>query len=271
MRKLITTSMLVMALATGGGVHAADGPVAAKVNGTVITVQDIDDYSNAVGQAKGFKPKPGYAANELIKFELLAQEAIRRGMDKNLDKGDLVIAVVQQFRKEHPLTEEDVIREYNQRKAQAPDNPQYQVQGLAFATEKEAKAVIAGVTSGEPLRKYSAQSVDKNAKADGGEMGWFAAEDMHASFQRAVTSLKAGEVYQEPINMAGAYYVVRLGSIKNNNFPDYDEVKVELSKEMGRARYDAFLQDLTAKSNIERRPGYEEPKVLDPLNLRKAR
>lgn len=268
MRKWIAASMLAVTLA-GANAWAAEGTVA-RVNGVDIPLQALERYNEIAMSTKGFKPKPGYAVGVLIQYELVVQEGIRQGMDEKLERPDIVKQVVRKFLSEQSIDEADLRNEYKKRKAAAAGEPEYHLEGLGFSTEDEARLVILKLAQGDPLKKFIEQSVDKNLRKDAGDMGWLSMDNMHPSFQIAVAELNKGNIYKKPIPMAGNYYVIRLLGTRTDKMPSYESIRTDLGHDMLKVKYDAWLKSLEDKATIERMPGYEATKVIDPLNLRKT-
>lgn len=260
---------LAAVLAGMGALAMAAGPLAAKVNGVEITGQEVEEFNNSVAEKRGFKLKTGYATDELVTRELLAQEAIRHGKDKSLSKIELARVVFKEFAAANQFTEADVRKEYDKIKSEVPKKMEYKIRGIVVKNEADAKAIIAGLDAGKPFSSFVPQSIDENSKKDDGVMGWFELSDIDMSYRIALENLKPGMYYKRPVGTNYGYSVVKLDDVRDVGFPEYSELREGLTNKMSEERREKLLKPLRDNAKIERFPGYEPVKVIDISNLGK--
>lgn len=254
---------LAAILASGSALALAAGPLAAKVNGVDITAQEVDEFNATIEEKRGFKLKAGYAADELITRELLAQEAVRQGKDKNLDKTELARLVFKDFAATNGFGESDVRKEYEKMKSAEPKKTEYKIRGIVVKTEADAKTILAGLDAGKPFSSFVGQSIDENSKRDGGHMGWFELHNIDASYGAAVASLKPGNYYKKPVVTSYGYSVIKLDDTRDVGFPEYSEMRELLITRMSTERREKLLKPLRDNARIERFAGYEPVKTID--------
>lgn len=259
---------LAVTLLGAAGVALAE-QLAAKVNGVGITVQEVESFNNLVAEKRGFKLKPGAAVDELITRELLAQEAVRQGKDKTLDKLELARLVFKEYAEANAFGESDVKKEYERIKADAPKKTEYKVRAIVVKTEEEATAIIAGLNAGKPFSSFVSKSIDENSKNDNGNMGWFELHDLDPAFAGALLKLKPGTYQKTPVRSGFGVSVVQLDEVREGGFPEYSEVREQLIAKIRDERRDGLIKPLREKAKIERFSGYEAPKVIDLNNLNK--
>lgn len=248
----------------------AAGPWAAKVNGVEISAQEVEDFNAAVEEQRGFKLKPSVAADQLINRELLAQEAIRQGKDKNLDKIELARQVFKEFGDANTLSETDVRKEYDSLTAGMPKKTEYRLRGIVVESEAQAQSIIAGLDAGQPFSSFVSQSIDPHSKKDGGEMGWFIMSDIDRAYQIALQNLKPGSYHKKPVVTSAGYSVVKLEELREVGLPEYSKVREDLINKLNEARREKLMKPLRDSANIERSPDYESVKDRrDRLNLNK--
>ena len=261
MTKWMRYGAMALALLGAMGTTFAEQLVA-RVNGVAITVQDLDELNRFAYETYGLKLKTGVAVDQLIARELLAQEGIRRGKNQSLDKGELAQEVFSDYAKEHAFDENDVRREYEQRKAKAPKKTEYKIRAIVVKKEQDALTIIDGLNAGKPLSLYIAQSIDENSKKDGGDMGWLDLDELDPPFAGAVLSLKPGMYQKTPVRSSFGFAVVQLDDIREDSFPAYVDVRESLIATMRKERQETIMKSLSEKANIERFPGYESSKRI---------
>ena len=154
--------------ATSGGT-ADTSPALATVNGAPITQNFFDFYVKAAAgkqtSALSDEQKQN-ALDNLIRAQLVAQQAIKDGVDKNADTEDLLeltrLNVLQQTMEERYLkdkkpTDQELHQEYETQVANLPKT-EYHARHILVATEPFAQKVIERLEKGtkfvmEELRK----------------------------------------------------------------------------------------------------------------------
>ena len=126
--KPIRYAVLAAALTFAAAAHAQGGAVA-KVNGVAIPQSRADILVREMtAQGRPDTPEMRDAIKqELINREIVAQEAVKKGLDKrpevvtqiNLQRQAVLInAFLQDYVKSHPVTDDDVKKEYERVRAQ---------------------------------------------------------------------------------------------------------------------------------------------------------
>lgn len=234
----------------------AAGPLAAKVNNVVITAQEVDEYRQAMAGRTGFMMKPGEATVELIGLELIAQEAIRGGKDRSAGRQALANSIIKEFLAANPLTDEDVRREYERAKAAHPKETEYKLRAIVVKTDAEARRILAGLAAGKPFASFVHQSIDENAKRDGGAMDWMKPGDMSGSLSYALRDMKAGDLRSEPLQESYGFVVLKLDDVRDNPFPQYAEMRQHIAESLVRQRNERLLKPLAAKATIQQFEGF---------------
>ena len=180
MRPLLAAVALTLSSSAFGADSAAGG---AKVNGTVIPAYRIDAAVKsriAQGQADSPELRKGIR-DALINQEVVAQEAVKRGLDKQpataarieLDRQSaLVNAYFEDYLKKNPISDDMLRKEYERLKPQVPAK-EYRVRHILVEKEDDAKNIIAQIKKGGSFEKLAAEhSTDPGSKGRGGDLDW---------------------------------------------------------------------------------------------------
>src|SRR5574343_349896 len=134
-------------------------------------------------KAQGAPDSPELQAavkEELVRREILAQEAKKKGLDKNPNiQGQIELAkqavLIRAFLSEHvkanPISEAQLKAEYDVIKNNL-GSTEYKSRHVLAEKEDEAKAIIAKLDKGEKFSELAKQSKDPGSKDKGGELGW---------------------------------------------------------------------------------------------------
>lgn len=244
---------------------SADKPVAI-VNGKPISQTRVDVIVNertAQGQPDTPEAKTAIRDN-LIATEILAQEAVRSGIDRRADvttqmemakQTALIRAYLQDYVKTHPITEADMKAEFDRIKAQMGDK-EYKVRHILVATEAEAKDIIAQLNKGAKFEKLAAKSMDPGSKAKGGSLDWITRGNVVKPFGDALAALEKGKITQTPVKSDFGWHVIKLEDTRPVPVPPFEQVKPNLTQRMQSQQIEKLVADLRAKAKIE---GVEPP------------
>ena len=245
----------------------AAAPAAAKppkitVNGITIPVSRFAIMTQqAAGQGQADNPQvQAQIKDNLIKGEVVAQEAMKAGMDKSpevMDQLDfvkqqlLVRAYVADYMKKNPIKDEALKAEYNKAKS-AEGDKEYKAQHILVEDEKDAKNLIAQIKKGGNFDKLAKEkSKDAGSKDQGGKLEWTMPGNFVKPFSEAMVKLKKGEMTQEPVKTPYGYHIIKLEDTRGAKVPTFDEVKDKIRQSQQQTMMTKLLDDLRAKAKVD--------------------
>lgn len=236
----------------------------ATVNGVTIPQQRMDFFVRSfVAQGRQDTPElRNLVREELINRELLAQEAVRRGLNKTPDvateidlrRMDVLINAL--MRKLHSEPSEDAIRkEYDRVKNQLGAR-EYKVKHILVKNEDDAKEIISQIKGGASFEKIAGErSEDTGTRSRGGELDWGPASRYVKPFGDAITRLKKGEMTETPVKTNFGWHVIRLDDERALKVPPFEQVRGNLRQQIHqrtlKEAYEKVLADLRAKAKIQ--------------------
>ena len=233
----------------------------ATVNGSPIS-QARFDFMLKQSQQQGQPDSPEARKNlreKLIIEEVVAQEALKKGMDKSADvltqidlarQSILIRAYLQDYVKNYPVSDDALKAEYDKIKSQMGDK-EYHARHILVEKEAEAKDIIAKLKKGEKFEKLAEKSKDPGSKAKGGDLGWAAPANFVPEFSAAMTKLQKGHYTTEPVKSQFGYHIIKLEDSRTMQAPPFDEVKQNLRQRAQQQQIDKMISDLRAKAKIE--------------------
>jgi peptidyl-prolyl cis-trans isomerase C len=240
--------------------QAKSGTVA-TVNGVAIS-QTVANAFLAEQKGQGAPDTPELKSavrEELIRRELMVQEAKKVGLDKNPDvaaQADLarqaiyVRAFVQDFVKKHPISDEQVKAAYDKMKTQM-GNTEYKVRHILVEQEDEAKAIIANLKKGAKFDELAKQSKDPGSREKGGDLGWSSTANYVKPFADAVGGLAKGKYTETPVKTDFGYHVILLEDSRPTTPPPFDQVKQQLTQRLQQEQIRKLVGELRAKAKVE--------------------
>ena len=232
------------------------------VNGTAIPQERIDFFvKQTTSRGQPDSPELRKAVtNELISRELMAQEAAKKGLDKDpevMAQADLakqtvlVGAFIQDYLKAHPVTDEMIKAEYDKLKAQI-GGKEYKVRHILVKTEAEAKDILAQLKKGAKFDKLAKEkSNDPGSKEKGGDLSWMTPANVVKPFGDAMLKLKKGQTTDAPVQSQFGWHIIKLDDERELKAPTLDEVKPQLGQRLQQEQIQKGVAELRQKGKIE--------------------
>lgn len=243
------------------------GEVLAKVNDVEITVADFRrEMERLPAHLKAAVATPEgqrQFLEDMIKRELLLQEAGRRKLDQRPDVVDRVADFRRRLLLEGLLSEEiekKITLEDQEAKAyftghqEEFNGEQIHARHLLVRTEVEAKQVLDRLGKGEKFEELAKElSLDKASGQRGGDLQFFQRGQMVPEFEQAAFALKVGQV-SGPVKSPFGYHIIRLEERRPGKPETYDQVKDQLQQRLladkQRKHFDEWMGDLRQGAKI---------------------
>ena len=257
-------SKLAAALLFGAMISAsalAAGNAFVTVNGVAVS-QNLANVFIAEQKAQGAPDTPelkNAVREELIRRELLTQEAKKAGIDKKPEiaaqaeaarQAFFVRAYIQDYLKKNPISDAQLKAQYETIKSQM-GNTEYKTRHILVASEDDAKTVIANLKKGAKFEELAKQSMDPGSKENGGDLGWTNASNFVKPFSDALTALAKGKYTETPVKTEFGYHVILLEDSRPLSAPPFEEVKPRLLQQAQSQKINKMVADLRAKAKIE--------------------
>jgi len=236
-------------------------PPVATVNGQPITRDFYEFY------IKGISGKPSAelsaenrarALDNLIRAEVVAQEAARQGIDKSGDTAYYLelarLNVLQQamsdrYLKDKQTTDAELRAEYETQVATMAKQ-EYHARHILVATEPFAQKIIDRLGRGEKFEDLAkAESMD-SSKSTGGDLGWFTPDRMVPAFSAAVAQLKPGEYTRTPVQTQYGWHIIQLLETRPLTPPGFEQVKPRVEQMVQAKKFKAYMDDLMRNAKI---------------------
>jgi peptidyl-prolyl cis-trans isomerase C len=240
---------------------AANAPLAV-INGKAIPALYGELVEKQMAQGQPKTPQLDARVREsLINLELLSQEAIKKGLEKdprvaamlNIGRMDqLAKAYLEDYVKAHPVTDAEIQATYDKAKTEAVE-PEYLAHHILVPTEAEAKKLIADLNGKKAkfddlAKKYSK---DPGSAKNGGQLDWSDRRAFVPEFSTALVGLKKGETTQTPVKTQFGWHIIRLDDTRKPQIPPLDAVRGEITQQLQQQRVRQAIEAARAGAKIE--------------------
>lgn len=243
MRRLVLGSLAIF-VAIG-----LNAKTVATVNGMDVTEADVTVILRALpgGQNAVYNDIPAeykqQAIDQAIDRKLLMTYALKNGIEQDAEykktlenvKKEIGLEIWMKREFEKTKVTEAQIKEYyknNDQKLMQP--PRVKASHILLEKESDAKKIIDELAKlkGEKLEDKFAdfarkQSIDPGGQ-NGGELGWFAENQMVPEFSTVAFALKKGEVTKTPVSTKYGFHVIYLEDKQDAKKVDYEDAKIQI-------------------------------------------
>lgn len=264
MKKCILFNTLIVCCLSLGLVQADETKTEtvatlATVNDKTITQKDFDNYVRTHPAPPGINipPNEKFVVDELVKREIVVQDALAQGFDKDTDFIDRLADVrynmlfewaVQKYLEEHPVTDEQLRAEYQK----FPPIKQYKIRHIVVSSMQEASNVINQLKIGANFAVLAAQvSLDKMSAQQGGNLGWLAPEQMFPEITAIIAGAEKGKVYPNPVQSAVGWHVILLEDMRDVPPLPFETAKANLLPSVRAKQTLEYIEELRKKATIK--------------------
>jgi peptidyl-prolyl cis-trans isomerase C len=231
----------------------------AVVNGIYISKDSLTTLEAEIAQrSRGQSFPKEQLIDELIQRELLVQDAVQKQLDKTAEfterletirKSLLSQVAVQNYLKSNTITDEELKAEYDKNASKA--GAEYKARHILVKTEDEAKQIIVELNKGADFVELAKTKSTGPSGPQGGDLGWFTADQMVGPFSEATIALKDGKYTTEPVQTKFGWHIILKEGTREQTPPTFESVKEQIRPALQRQKMQAFLDNLRSQAKVE--------------------
>ena len=262
--RLLAIMVLVLPVLGTDGAAAQDeaaDEVVAKVNGTPIRYSDIafadEEMSAALARLEPnvrFQYLLGLLIDRRI-VALAAEEkkagddpAVKRRQEYFNEKAlrDFYWVQLMQDR----VSDEAVRAWYDKNIAAAAPEQEAHARHILVDTEAQATAIAAEIAAGKSFEDAANEHSKDGSGEDGGDLGWFAKDDMVEAFGNAVFSMEPGDI-SAPVQSQFGWHLIQVIAFREMPKPTFEEAEDEIFRQLAREEGQKLIESLREEAKIE--------------------
>lgn len=224
-----------------------DEAIAAKIE-----VTDEEVNAEVENVKKSYKNAEDY--DKYLKENNFTEETFKEDVKKQILVTKYLKSKAEEIMKLEPSEKElkDLYNKY------AAEFKKVQASHILVDTEEEAKEIKAKLDKGEDFATLAKEFSTCPSAAEGGNLGFFAANEMIAEFSNAAFAMSVGEI-SEPVKSSFGYHVIKVTDVQDT----FEKTNKEDIKYQYRAlKYDEMINNFTKDANVKM------PKELEEIRKR---
>ena len=242
---------------------ADTSPPVATVNGQPITRDLYEFYvKNVTGKASAELTPDirGKLLDNMVHGEVIAQEAVKQGLDKNGDTAYILelsrLNVLGQAAGDHYLkdkkpTDAELRAEYDAYVAAAP-KAEYHARHILVATEPFADKIVQRLGRGEKFEDLAKVESMDPSKSNGGDLSWIRPESVPPEFMKALETLKPGEYTKTPVQTSFGWHIIQLVETRPLAPQSYEQRKPRIEQEVERKKFKDYVDELMRTAQVNK-------------------
>lgn len=229
---------------------------------TVVTVNDVDIDStvfDAYLESRFQKPAAQASAEERAtvereltdiyllttqpKAEEFAKDPQIKAQLELQYRGTIAQAVARDFVESNPATDAEILAEYETQLEQSSDK-QYKARHILVESQGEAEALINQLNEGEDFEALAKEFSTGPSGPNGGDLGWFAPDQMVKPFADAVVALDDGAYSKAPVQTQFGWHVILREDTRENEPPTLESVRDAIKQRVEQEKFQDYMQGL---------------------------
>jgi peptidyl-prolyl cis-trans isomerase C len=262
---ILAAALAVLAACQSKAGSIDNSPAVATVNGTPIARDFFESYTKLLtgrGTSDLTPDQRNEVLDSLIRFELVAQQATKEGLDKTeeapariqVERFKILQSIVAtHYLKDKKPTDQELRAEYETEIA-AHSRHEYHARHILLATEPFAEKIVDRLDKGEKFDDVAKkESMDDTSGKIGGDLGWLSPDGMVKPFADALVQLKPGEFTHKPVQTQFGWHVIQLVETRDLPPPSFDQVKQDIERAVYAKKFKAYTDDLMRNSKIDKK------------------
>jgi len=244
---------------------AQDDPVVAKVNGTDIRQSDLAAAEEDIGQnlpPMQADAKRDYLITYVTDMLIIAKAAEAKKLGDGADfkrkaaiaRNKLLMEALLTDVAKTAVTDAEMKKVYAEATKAMGDEKEVHARHILVEKEDEAKAILADLKKGGDFAAIAKEkSKDPGSKENGGDLGYFAKDQMVPEFAEAAFKLDKGQL-SDPVKTQFGWHVLKVEDKRSRPVPDFDKVKDQVEQYVVRKAQADLVTKLRGEAKIEKIP-----------------
>lgn len=235
----------------------ANGATEVTINGVDVDSTVIDAYIETRTQQPASQATPEQRATwiaELTDLYLLTTQARVKELAEDpkikaqlelQKRGFLAQVAAGDFLERNAATDEEILAEYAAQIEASPDQ-QYKARHILVETQSAAVDLISDLDGGADFEALAKEHSTGPSGPNGGDLGWFASNQMVKPFADAVAALENGKYTAAPVQTQFGWHVILREDSRDAEPPTLDAVRDVLKQRVEQRKLQDYLEQLRA-------------------------
>ncbi len=245
-----------------GSVVEPGNPIVARVDGKEISRLDVYRFIKTMPPQMQQMPASSVyplALEQVINTRIVQNkandakiaESDEAKFQMEMARQQIIRNVYLQKQVDTKITKKMLKKAYKEYSAKIPEVEERRARHILVETEDKAKAVVKKLKTGEKFEDLAKSLSIGPTGARGGDLGYFAKNEMVPAFAEAAFSMKKDSTLETPVKTRFGWHVIQLIDIRKREAASLEEMTPVLKAELSRTALEDLMQGWRKKAEIE--------------------
>ena len=150
------------------------------------------------------------------------------------------------------VTEAAIEERYKKTLSETPKVREVRASHVLVESEDEAKAIVKQLDGGADFAAIAREKSIDPGKDNGGDLGFFTADQMVPEFSEAAFEMKPGSHSKTPVKSQFGWHVIKVAEARDKPAPSLEAAREQISNELAEETARKKLEELREKATVER-------------------
>ncbi|MGZ9096886.1 MAG: peptidylprolyl isomerase [Micavibrio sp.] len=250
-------------------------PVVAKFGNEDIKRSDVFAYISTLPEQVRQMPLQDLfplALDQVLNNKIIGQKAEQAKLEsdpevtKLLDqaKGQIVRNVYIERELTKAMSQKELLKAYEKALEGFEKVEEVHARHILLKDEAAAQEIIKKLESGTAFEDLAKESTDAQTAVNGGDLGFFAKDQMIPEFADAAFALEPGTYTKTPVKSQFGYHVIKVEEKRQRPEPQFEVVKPQLEAQVRREKLNSMLESWQKEASIKKFDINGEPVSAEP-------
>lgn len=253
----------VKVIGEGDSAIEVGNPVVAKVGTAEVTRSEVLEFITSLPEQVKQMPLQNLfpmARDQVVNNLIINEKAKAASLDGdeevqkmvNQAKDQIVRGVYVERQVKAATTDADLQKAYDELKAELAKVEETKARHILVDTEEKAREAIKKLDGGAKFEDLVQEYSSGPSKENGGEVGYFAKNEMVPEFAEAAFALGVGQVGKDPVKTQFGYHVIKVEDRRSRPAPAFEDVKPQLESVVRQRKLLELVNGWQAESKVEK-------------------
>jgi peptidyl-prolyl cis-trans isomerase C len=250
-------------------------PVVAKMGSEEIKRSDVFAYISTLPEQVRQMPLQDLfplALDQVLNNKIIGKKAEQAKLEtdpevtKLLDqaKGQIVRNVYIERELTKAISQKELLKAYEKALEGFQKVDEVHARHILLKDEAAAQEVIKKLDAGTPFEELAKESTDSQTAVNGGDLGFFAKDQMIPEFSEAAFALEPGSYTKTPVKTQFGYHVIKVEEKRQRPEPQFEAVKPQLEAQVRREKLNSMLEGWQKEASIKKFDINGDPVSAEP-------
>lgn len=238
-------------------------PVVANVNGEEIKRSDVFNFISGLPEQVRQMPIQTLfplALEQVVNNRVINSMATSASLDADPEveqlvtqaKGQIIRNVFVDRQISEQMTQKRLLKAYEDLLGTLGDVEEVKARHILVDDEAKARELVAQLDGGADFETLAKENSTGPSASRGGDLGYFAKNEMVAEFSDAAFKLNPGEYSKEPVKTQFGWHIIKVEEKRQRPEPDFEMVKPQLESQLRQQILAELLQKWQKEAKIKK-------------------